>query len=123
MDELIKAVEADFEGYEDIRQMLINNAPKYGNDLEYVDSIVQHFVDISCDDCEQYIGLNGSKFMNGNVPAISNIPHGAATWALPSGRKATLPLADGISPFPGYDHKGPSAVVKSIDVYKRQIND
>lgn len=114
MDELIKAVEADFEGYEDIRQMLINDAPKYGNDLEYVDSIAQHFVDISCDDCEQYTGLNGSKFMNGNVPAISNIPHGAATWALPSGRKATLPLADGISPFPGYDHKGPSAVVKSI---------
>lgn len=50
------------------------------------------------------------------------IPHGAATWALPSGRKARLPLADGISPFPGYDHNGPSSVMKSITKLNHEKN-
>ena len=44
MDELIEAMDADYEGYEDIRQMLINRAPKYGNDNDYVDSIAVRFL-------------------------------------------------------------------------------
>lgn len=114
MDELITALDADFEGYEDIRQMLINGAPKYGNDDDYVDLIAAKFCDASCDICESYYSVTGSKYLNGVVPSISNVPCGTATWALPTGRKAGLPLSDGISPFPGYDKDGPSAVIKTI---------
>lgn len=114
MDTLLHVLENDFKGYEDIRQMLISAAPKYGNDDDFVDEIARKFVSASCDYCEKYRGLNGSKFLNGVVPVIANIPHGLTIWALPSGRKATTPLADGISPYAGYDKKGPSAVVRSV---------
>ncbi len=115
MDELITALDANFEGYEDIRQLLINGAPKYGNDDDYVDLIAAKMCDLSCDMCESYkSAVSDSHFLNGVVPSISNVPCGAATWALPTGRKATLPLSDGISPFPGYDKQGPSAVIKTI---------
>ena len=45
---------------------------------------------------------------------MANVPHGKAIWALPSGRKAKEPLADGMSPYPGYDKHGPTAVLKSV---------
>lgn len=114
MSTLIDVLDKDFEEHEDLRQMLISGAPKYGNDDDYVDSIARKFVSLSCDYCEQYKGLNGSKFLNGVVPVIANLPHGLTTWALPSGRKATVPLADGISPYVGYDKNGPSSVIKSV---------
>lgn len=114
MATLIKVLDKNFEGHEDIRQLLISGAPKYGNDDDYVDMIARKFVSASCDYCEQYTGLNGSKFLNGVVPVIANLPHGLTTWALPSGRPANVPLADGISPYVGYDKNGPSAVIKSV---------
>lgn len=114
MAKLIEMLDTDFEGNEDFRQLLINGAPKYGNDDDYVDSIAAKFVSDSCDYCEQYTGLNGGRFMNGVVPVIANLPHGLTTWALPSGRNAKVPLADGISPYVGYDKKGPSSVIRSV---------
>lgn len=114
MDDLLDAIDKDFEGAEEVRQLLITDAPKYGNDDDYVDDIAHKFVSLSCDYCEQYTGINGSKFLNGVVPVIANLPHGLTTWALPSGRNAKVPLADGISPYPGYDHNGPSSVLKSV---------
>ncbi|MCI7303061.1 MAG: formate C-acetyltransferase/glycerol dehydratase family glycyl radical enzyme [Clostridiales Family XIII bacterium] len=114
MGRLADALEADFEGYEDVRQMLMNDAPKYGNDDDYVDQIAAKVCEASCDMCESYYSIRGTKFMNGVVPVISNVPCGEATWALPTGRKAKTPLSDGISPYPGNDQNGPSAVIKSI---------
>lgn len=114
MDKLLNVLDKDFEGHEDIRQMLINAAPKYGNDDPYVDNIASEFVGLSCDMCGKHISLFGSKYVNGLVPVIAYIPHGDVITALPSGRKSTTPLADGISPYPGYDRKGPSSVIKSV---------
>lgn len=114
MATLMDALDKDFEGYEALQQMLITGAPKYGNDNDYVDEIASKFVSDSCDYCEQYTGLNGSKFLNGVVPVIANLPHGLTTWALPSGRNAKVPLADGISPYIGYDKNGPGSVIKSV---------
>jgi choline trimethylamine-lyase len=114
MDDLLTALENDFEGYEDIRQMLVNGAPKYGNDDDEVDLIFKEFAEYACDVAERFTGINGSCFCTGIVPVISNLPHGQAIWALPSGRKARTPLSDGLSPYPGYDTKGPTSVLKSV---------
>jgi len=114
MDELMIALENNFEGYEDIRQTLINKAPKYGNDIDEVDFAGAEILDFAVTETEKYRGIKGSKFLDGLVPVIANVPHGKAIWALPSGRKAMQPLADGISPYMGYDRSGPTAVVKSI---------
>lgn len=114
MDVLIQALENDFNGYEDLKTKLVNDAPKYGNDIPYVDEIAREFVDISVKEAEKYTSIFGSKYMNGLVPVMANVPHGYAVWALPSGRKAMTALADGLSPYPSYDKKGPTAIIKSV---------
>ena len=88
MDQLVKMLEADFEGYEVERQILINNAPKYGNDDPYVDNIAKEMMDFSYEVTSSYKNLLGYSFVTGNVPVIANVPHGEVTCALPSGRKA-----------------------------------
>ena len=114
MDQLLTMLEKDFEGYEAERQMLINNAPKWGNGDPYVDEIAARMMEFSSKTTESYKSVLGYKFVTGAVPVIANIPHGQVTCALPSGRKEWTPLADGISPFGGYDISGPTAVMKSV---------
>jgi formate C-acetyltransferase len=114
MEQLLEILDKDFAGYEDIRRMLIADAPKFGNDDPYADDIAKEFVALSCAYCGSHTSIFDSKYINGLVPVISNIPHGEVIAALPSGRKSGTPLADGISPFPGFDKKGPSAVLKSV---------
>jgi len=113
MDELLTSLENNFEGYEDIREILINKAPKYGNDIDEVDLEAVEMVDFARAEARKYQSIKGSKFIEGLVPVSANIPHGKVIWALPSGRKAGEPLADGLSPYSGYDHNGPTAVIKS----------
>lgn len=114
MDQLIEMIDKNFEGYEVERQRLINDAPKWGNGDKYVDEITKRMMDFSSETTEQYKSILGYKFVTGAVPVIANIPHGQVTCALPSGRKAWTALADGISPFGGYDTEGPTAVMKSV---------
>ena len=114
MDEVLDALEHDFEGREEIWQILIQKAPKFGNDDDYVDDIARKIVKLSCEFVAEHTSIWGTPYINGLVPVMANAPHGLAIWALPSGRKATQPLADGISPYPGYDVNGPSAIIKSV---------
>lgn len=114
MDELCRALARNFEGMEEIRQMLINRAPKYGNDVDEVDNIALELTDFVAREVEKYRGYKGCKIINGLYPVSSHVPHGKVVGALPSGRRATEPLADGCSPFHGMDRKGPTAVIKSV---------
>lgn len=114
MDQLLEMIQADFEGYEAERQTLINAAPKWGNDEEYVDEIAGRMMDHCSDVTSRYKSMLGYSFVTGAVPVIANIPHGQVTCALPSGRKQWTGLADGISPFGGYDRQGPTAIIKSV---------
>lgn len=114
MEELIEALKNDFEGYDDLRYMLIHDAPKYGNDDPYVDEIAKDCVEYSGEVANSYVSIFGSRYMNGLVPVMANVPHGKVIWALPSGRKAKTPLADGMSPYPGYDKNDYTSVMKSV---------
>ncbi len=114
MDQLVTMIDKNFEGYEAERQMLINNAPKWGNDDNYVDEIAARMMDFCAEETEKYKSVLGYNFVTGAVPVIANIPHGQVTSALPSGRKAGVGLSDGVSPFGGYDKNGPTAIIKSV---------
>ncbi|MBM3190436.1 MAG: hypothetical protein FJZ90_17175, partial [Chloroflexi bacterium] len=48
-EELVAALKADFQGHEPLRQMLLNRAPKYGNDHDEVDGIVKEITEHFCD--------------------------------------------------------------------------
>jgi formate C-acetyltransferase len=114
MDELIRAIEVDFEGFEDIRRLLLNRGPKWGNDDPYVDSIGRDLGDFFAEEVGQYEGRLGNILLSTLIPTSSHVPMGLGVWALPEGRKAYVPLADSIAPLQGTDVNGPTADIKSV---------
>ena len=115
MAEMIDMLDTNFAGKEKERQMLLNRAPKYGNDDDYVDEIVARIGRDWCEEVAKYeIPRRGGNHAPGIYTVISNVPFGTFVGALPSGRMAGAPLADGgLSPQVGSDKKGPSAVINS----------
>ncbi|MHA8114586.1 formate C-acetyltransferase/glycerol dehydratase family glycyl radical enzyme [Kosakonia cowanii] len=120
--QLAEALAADFDGlsHEQLRQRLINSAPKYGNDDESVDALLVRAYQTYIDELKQYRnprygrGPIGGKYYAGTSSISANVPFGAATMATPDGRKAHTPLAEGASPASGTDHLGPTAVINSV---------
>ncbi len=114
MAEMVELLDSNFAGKEDVRQMLLKDGPKYGNDIDEVDDLLKEFVEFAAEETAKHKNNIGASFCTGAVPVTANVPHGKSTWALPSGRKAMDPLADGASPANGCDVNGPTAVIKSV---------
>jgi formate C-acetyltransferase len=112
MDELCKALEKDFEGYEILRQRL-KKAPKYGNDLDEVDSIARDLGDHFAREVRKHEHLNGVRSVAGIQPTSVNVPMGELVGALPSSRKKGEPLADAASAEHGTDEEGITALMRS----------
>ncbi|MDR1509467.1 MAG: formate C-acetyltransferase/glycerol dehydratase family glycyl radical enzyme [Synergistaceae bacterium] len=112
MKQLCDALEADFNGYEDIQKMCLD-APKYGNDDERADDMVGEIFTFIADEFEKYDTKFG-RMTVGILPVSGNTPLGAEVGALPSGRKAWTPLTDGIGATGGTDVNGPTALLKSV---------
>ncbi|WP_089608549.1 (2S)-3-sulfopropanediol dehydratase [Dehalobacterium formicoaceticum] len=112
MAELLEALESNFEGKEVIRQMLLN-APKYGNNDEYADSIAKDMDLASLEYTKKYSKELGVHLDLRYVPFTSHVPFGKVVSATPNGRKAWTPLSDGSSASQGADTHGPTAVMLS----------
>lgn len=112
--ELKDALETNFKDREDLRQMLINRAPKYGNDNDEADELARQGALIYCQEVEKYTNPRGGGFQPGLYPVSANVPFGTGVGATPDGRKAGTPLADGVSPVNGRDTTGPTAAVRSV---------
>ena len=114
-DELVSAIKSDYEGFEPLRQMILNRPPKYGNDENYVDDIVKEITEYFCDGVHERaknpVGY-GSKFAPGlmcfGIQGKKNLP------ASPDGRRRGDLTANSFSPSVGMDRNGPTAVFKSI---------
>ncbi len=113
MDELMTALDANFEGNEMIRQLCLN-APKYGNNDLYADAIGREVEDFIKVFAHNYTNLHGGKLSVVYVPITKHVPFGRAVGALPNGRKAGEALSDGISPSQGADTEGPTATLLSL---------
>ena len=120
--QLWDALECDFAGEEGerIRQMLINDAPKYGNDDDYVDRLIVEAYDSYIDEIRKY---PNTRFGRGPIGGIryagtssisANVGQGRGTLATPDGRHAGEPLAEGCSPSHAMDKNGPTAVFKTV---------
>lgn len=113
MKEMLDAMKANFVGYETLRNELIFNTPKYGNDDDRADRCLDEVFEI------YYNAVDGKPNARGGVhrveflPTTCHIYFGKVTGALPDGRKANVPLSEGISPSQGCDTHGPTAVIKS----------
>ena len=114
LDDLLSALDRDFEGCEDIRQTLLNKAPKYGNADPYVDDIAVWVVRVTSDLCLKLHTVDGGRFVSAMAANTSNIPAGKEVGATPDGRNAVRPLSDAASPFFGRDVHGPTAFLRSV---------
>lgn len=123
MEQLVKAIQNNFVGSEDIQSMLLEQAPKWGNDDPYADMIQAEICQYLSELCRSYKGMLGSQKLPALYPVSSNVPQGMAVSALPSGRNAYKPLADGCSPCQGSDRKGPTSVLKSLSYMPHSIID
>ncbi len=121
-EQLWNALLDNFESEENqrIQKMLINEAPKYGNDDDYVDQLVVEAYDSYIDEIKKY---PNTRYQHGPIGGIryagtssisANVGQGYGTMATPDGRKAKTPLAEGCSPAHSCDKHGPTAVFKSV---------
>ena len=113
MEGMLDALKKNFEDYEEFWKVLNDETPKYGNDDDYADDITRQVFGI------YYNAIDGRPTAKGGYQRVNLLPttchvyFGSVIGAMPDGRKAKVPLSEGISPVQGADRNGPTAVIKS----------
>ena len=113
MDELLTALRSDFTGHESLRQTLLHRTPKYGNDDDYADGVMRAVFEAYFQAVDGRPNTKGGRYHINLLPTTVHVYFGSVTGAMPDGRKAWMPLSEGISPVQGADRRGPTAVLKS----------
>lgn len=113
MEELMKALDDNFEGHEVIYNLVRNKTPKYGNDDAYADSIMKEVFSFYQKSVTGRPNMKGGTYRINMLPTTCHVYFGEVMMASPNGRKAYKPVSEGISPEKGADVNGPTAVVKS----------
>jgi len=113
METVLKALKADYTGYEDLHHTMVYETPKYGNDDDYADEQARTVFNIFFEAVDGRPTARGATFRINMLPTTSHVYFGSVIGALPDGRKAGVPLSEGISPVQGADTHGPTAVLKS----------
>lgn len=121
-EQLWNALLDDFQSVKNqkIQHMIIHDAPKYGNDNDYVDQLVVDVYNTYIDEMKKYPNtrygrgpIGGIRYA-GTSSISANVGQGYSTMATPDGRRAKTPLAEGCSPAHSCDKNGPTAVFKSV---------
>jgi formate C-acetyltransferase len=111
--QMYDALMANWVGYEDLHNYIMNEAPHYGNNIAEVDELVGWAGEVFANAVNQLTGPRGG-YSAGLYPVTTNVLFGYMTGATPDGRHAGQPLADGIAPVQAMDKAGPTAVISSI---------
>ena len=113
MGELMEALAADFEGHEDILNLVRNSTPKYGNDDDYADDVMRRVFALYRDAVTGRPNARGGGWRINMLPTTCHVYFGEVMLASPNGRQAHKPVSEGISPDKGADVHGPTAVLRS----------
>ncbi len=113
MEELMQALEDNFEGHERILNLVRNKTPKYGNDDDYADDIMRDVFEYYRSQVTGRPNMLGGMYRINMLPTTCHVYFGDVMMASPNGRLAHKPVSEGISPEKGADVNGPTAVVKS----------
>ena len=111
--QLVESLDRDFEGHEVLRQRLVNRTRKYGNDDDYADGLMLKVFNACIEEVDGRPDARGGRYRVEMLPTTCHVYFGTFMGAMPDGRKAGLPLSEGISPVQGADRHGPTAVIKS----------
>ncbi len=113
MEELISAMDDNFEGHEDVFRMVHDRSPKYGNDDDYADGIMQDVFKTYRDTVTGRKTVCGGTYHIDMLPTTCHVYFGDVLNATANGRLAHKPVSEGISPEKSADTNGPTAVIKS----------
>ena len=113
MEELMQALDDNFEGHDRILNLVRNKTPKYGNDDDYADDIMKSVFEFYRNEVTGRPNMLDGKYRNNMLPTTCHVYFGDVMMASANGRLAHKPVSEGISPEKGADTNGPTAVVKS----------
>ena len=113
-EELVEALNANFDGYEKTRQILLNRAPKFGNDNDEADSMAVRVLNTYWDEVGKYRSVRGGLYTGACSLLEGGISYGSSMGAMPDGRFAGEPLGNTMGPRPSADHEGVSAMLASV---------
>ncbi|MDR0429570.1 MAG: glycyl radical protein [Tannerellaceae bacterium] len=114
IDTLLKAISANFENAEALRQTILNRTPFFGNDDAYADDIALKVYNDLFDAIDGKPNTKGETFHLNMLSTTCHVYFGKVLGATPNGRLAGMAISDGTSPSHGSDTHGPSAVIKSL---------
>lgn len=107
-------LEQNYEGNEPLRQYILNQIPKYGNDIDDVDRLYSRFTEHIVAECEKYQGVfTNAQIIPSVFCYVRHETFGTQTMATPDGRVAGFPLGDGSGPCQGREMNGPTASILS----------
>ncbi|MEL7649627.1 MAG: formate C-acetyltransferase/glycerol dehydratase family glycyl radical enzyme [Sedimentibacter sp.] len=121
MNTLKAALDANWEGYEELRQKALKS-PKYGNDDDYADDIAVKMANHYYREGHRYKDINGSCFNTAFMGISNYLPAGKVVGATPCGRKSGEPLSEGVSPFAGTDISTPLAAMRSAAKLNQDVH-
>jgi len=110
---LVGALDANFNGEERLRQMLVNKSPRFGNDDDAADDILRAVFELYFGLIDGRPNTKGGRYHINLLPTTCHVYFGSVMGASAEGRLAGKPLSEGISPVQGADRCGPTAVLKS----------
>ncbi|MCF8379048.1 MAG: glycyl radical protein [Bacteroidales bacterium] len=113
MQGMMDALKNNFNDYEEFHKVLLDETPKYGNDNEFADEILRQVFNMYFSAIDGKPTARGGAHRVDLLPTTCHVYFGSVIGALPDGRKAGVPLSEGISPVQGADRNGPTAVIKS----------
>ncbi len=113
LDRLVSTLDLNFADDELLRQRLVNRTHKYGNDDDYADALMLDVFNACFEEVDGRPDARGGRYRVEMLPTTCHVYFGGVTGAMPDGRKAGLPLSEGISPVQGADRRGPTAVIMS----------
>jgi formate C-acetyltransferase len=111
--DLVGVLDQNFAGQEPLRQRLLNRTPKYGNDDDGADNLMRRVFEACFEEVDGRPDARGGRYRVEMLPTTSHVYFGSVLGATPDGRKAGLPVSEGISPVQGADRHGPTAVIRS----------
>jgi pyruvate formate-lyase/glycerol dehydratase family glycyl radical enzyme len=115
MGDLLAAVKANFEGYEELRQTLVNRAPKFGADDAQADDLAQEVSRFWTEEAFQHTSpATGRRYRGGYLSWNYWIGYAPLTAATPDGRRRGTFLSNGVCPVNGADREGPTAAIRSV---------
>ncbi len=114
LPELAVLLRENFDTQEPVRQRLLHACPKFGNDKDEPDELMNELTHVFCQEVSRYSNDRGGRYQAGLYTVFTHGTMGEMTGALPDGRLSGVSLSNGLSSTQGADQNGPTALMRSL---------